>query len=247
MDLPEGTRLRAKGRLVIWCNGTRDPALGPVDYLNTGWSLGGTHGLVYLFNAEEQVIDSIHYGFQVANTSIGRDKNGDWKLLTGPHTGQGQRPPAPHHHRLERGHQRMEHRRRDDDWIELYNPNPLPVDLGGNHLTDDLSFIGRTKFKIPPLNFISPGGFVKWIADGDLSKGGDRLNFSLPTSANGCALYKPAPADFDRKSADHGQTKPGESENARRTARARSSRSPTRPPPAGRTTSRSSRWSSTRC
>ena len=207
---PEGTRLRAKGRLVIWCNGTRDPALGPVDYLNTGWSLGGTHGSVYLFNAEEQVIDSIHYGFQVANTSIGRDKNGDWELLTSPTPGK-----ANALSRLTATASNVVINEwstggRGDDWIELYNPNPLPVDLGGNHLTDDLSSIGRTKFEIPPLTFISPGGFVKWIADGDLSKGGDHLNFSLADLGEQVALYSRSKTLIEK--VQTGQTEPGESE-----------------------------------
>ena len=60
---PAGTRLNANGRLVVWCNGSRDPALGPADYLNTGRSLNGARGTVVLFNASEQVIDRVSYGF----------------------------------------------------------------------------------------------------------------------------------------------------------------------------------------
>ena len=160
-----------------------------MDYLNTGWSLGGTHGSVYLINAEEQVIDSIHYGFQVANTSIGRDKNGDWELLSSLTPGKANALPRLTATASNVVINEWSTGGRGDDWIELYNPNPLPMDLGGNHLTDDLSSIGRTKFEIPPLNFISPGGFVKWIADGDLSKGGDHLNFSLADLGEQVALY----------------------------------------------------------
>ncbi|MGB1726007.1 MAG: lamin tail domain-containing protein, partial [Limisphaerales bacterium] len=157
-----------------------------------------------------QVIDSIHYGFQVANTSIGRDKNGDWELLTSPTPGKANALPRLTATASNVVINEWSTGGRGDDWIELYNPNPLPVDLGGNHLTDDLSSIGRTKFEIPPLNFISPGGFVKWIADGDLSKGGDHLNFSLADLGEQVALYSRSKTLIEK--VQTGQTKPGESE-----------------------------------
>ena len=47
---PEGRKLSAKGRLLVWCNGSRDPELGPSNYLNTGYSLGGTHGALSLIH-----------------------------------------------------------------------------------------------------------------------------------------------------------------------------------------------------
>ncbi|MCP4844419.1 MAG: lamin tail domain-containing protein, partial [Actinomycetia bacterium] len=93
-SFPEGIKLNAKGRLVVWCNGSRDPELGPSNYLNTGRSLNGAHGTVYLFNASEQIIDRLNYGFQVPNLPIGRDKNGDWALLSATTPGRENKLPA---------------------------------------------------------------------------------------------------------------------------------------------------------
>jgi hypothetical protein len=49
------------------------------------------------------------------------------------------------------------------DWFELFNPNPTPVDLGGYHLTDDLA--QPAKFTIPTNTIIAAGGFLLVWAD----------------------------------------------------------------------------------
>ena len=49
------------------------------------------------------------------------------------------------------------------DWIEVYNPGPDLLDLGGLYLTDDLN--DPTQFRIPDNTFISAGGFILFWAD----------------------------------------------------------------------------------
>lgn len=39
-----------------------------------------------------------------------------------------------------------------DDWFEIYNPQTLPVDIGGLYLTDDLS--DPLQFQIRLLSFV---------------------------------------------------------------------------------------------
>jgi hypothetical protein len=51
------------------------------------------------------------------------------------------------------------------DWFELYNPNDTAVNLGGYHLTDNLS--QPTKWQIPPSTLIAPRGFLLVWADDD--------------------------------------------------------------------------------
>jgi hypothetical protein len=45
----------------------------------------------------------------------------------------------------------------DDDFIELYNPHPLPVELSGLYLTDN-PVTQKDKHRIVPLSFIEPNG-----------------------------------------------------------------------------------------
>ncbi|HJN83356.1 MAG TPA: lamin tail domain-containing protein, partial [Verrucomicrobiota bacterium] len=198
-SFPEGIKLNAKGRLVVWCNGSRDPELGPSNYLNTGRSLNGAHGTVYLFNASEQIIDRLNYGFQVPNLPIGRDKNGDWALLSATTPGRENKLPALLAASSNLVINEWMANSRNGDWIELHNPLSLPAKLDGMYLTDDLSSIGRTKFEIPELNFIAAGGFVKWIADGDLAKGGDHVNFSLSSLGEPISLYSRTKSLVDKR------------------------------------------------
>ena len=212
---PEGARLGAKGRLVVWCNGSRDPGLGPADYLNTGHSLNGTHGTVYLFNAVEQIIDRVSYGFQVPDLPIGRDRNGDWTLLSSISPGRENKPPALLATTSRLVINEWMANDRNGDWIELHNPQAMPIRLDGLFLTDDISSIGRTQFEIPELNFIATGGFVKWIADADLAKGGDHVNFSLASLGEPIALYSRTRPNFAQLLVDKveiSQTAPGVSE-----------------------------------
>ena len=65
-----------------------------------------------------------------------------------------------------------------NDFIELYNPSTLPVDIGGLYLTDNPSEYAN-KHLIQPLTFISNGGYISFKADGDTAQGPDHVNFKL--------------------------------------------------------------------
>ena len=209
-SFPDSAKLRVKGRLLVWCNGSRDPALGPADYLNTGRSLNGAYGTVYLFNSDEQIVDRISYGFQAPDRSVGRDKHGDWALLDSPTPGKENKLPATLASPSDLVINEWMANGRGSDWIELHNPQPEPVRMDGLYLTDDISSIGRTKFEITKLNYIAGGGFVKWTADADLAKGGDHVNFSLSSLGEPIALYSRTKSLLDKRLIS--KTIPGESE-----------------------------------
>ena len=63
------------------------------------------------------------------------------------------------------------------DWIEIYNPNPMAMDMGGMYLSDD--FDAPTKFAIPSGVSIPARGYKVFWADGDTTQGSLHTNFSL--------------------------------------------------------------------
>lgn len=81
------------------------------------------------------------------------------------------------------------------DWFELYNPNAEPVNLGGFHLTDNLSV--PTKFAIPPGTLIAPKGFLLVWADENsaqnVATNNDHLhvNFRLSNTGESLGLFAP--------------------------------------------------------
>ena len=73
------------------------------------------------------------------------------------------------------------------DWIELYNPGPIPIDLGGKYLTDDLA--DPTKFRISDNLVIPAGGFVLMYADDDPEQGPLHVGFRLSRNGEHIGLF----------------------------------------------------------
>ncbi len=176
---PTGTIIPAGGYLIVWCDETQPATTNANAELNLGRSLAAEGEQIHLFDPDGQALDSVAFGFQLVDQSVGRTPEG-WRLLAAPTPGRSNAAPAilgstTHLHINEWMAAPVE----GDDWFELYNPAPLPVDLAGLFLTDDPSASGHTNSPIGPLTFVPPLGFVRWIADGQTDKGPNHVNFSL--------------------------------------------------------------------
>jgi outer membrane lipoprotein SlyB len=186
---PASASVPANGYLVVWCDGSRPPSITPGNY-NTGHSLDGESGGAYLFNAQGQVINSVEYGFQVADRPIGLS-GGQWRLLATATPGAVNAAPATlGTNAVLRINEWMANPTSGPDWFELFNPTNLPVELGGLFLTDDPSNVGQRQFRVAPLSFIGPAGFAQWIADGDAEQGRDHVNFSLDAGGESLWLFR---------------------------------------------------------
>ncbi|MEM7117114.1 MAG: CotH kinase family protein [Chloroflexota bacterium] len=73
------------------------------------------------------------------------------------------------------------------DWIEIYNPSPHTVDLGGLMLTDDLT--EPDKFTFSDELSLGPGGFILIYADRDPEQGNLHANFRLSASGETIGLF----------------------------------------------------------
>ena len=190
-----GTNIPAGGSIVVQC----DPLLA-ASATNTGWVPGGDGGVVALYHTLANgggLHDSVAYGRQIPDFSVGRspDGTGPWALcvptraaqntaaglaaLTGIRLNEWLAQPAS-----------------GADFLELYNPGALPVALGGNYLTDQLT--NKSKHLIPPLSFIAGSGAARWqawIADNSGATPG-HVNFTLDPG-EGLGLYTPAGTALD--------------------------------------------------
>lgn len=185
---PSNTIVPANGYLIIWCDGDR-PASLAANNLNTGRSLDGETGGAYLFNAQGQLVNSIEYGFQVADLPVGLT-GGSWRLLAAVTPGSANASPAPlGTNRVLRINEWMPNPADGDDWFELFNSTNRPVELSGLTLTDDPTTIGFAQFRIPPLSFIGANEFVKWVADGNAGDRRNHVNFSLNDAGEFLGLY----------------------------------------------------------
>jgi len=188
---PAGTTLAPGAYLVVYAN-SQDATSG----FHLGFALGQQGDEIYLLQPAASggaVLDSVKFGLQLANLSIGRMGNsGDWRL-TQPTFGAvnilqslgttaalkinewfaASEPPLT------------------EDYVELYNPSSSPVALEGLYLSDQP--LGRPKqHQIAPISFIGPGGFVSLTADGQADAGAEHLNFRLTSEVGSIGLFDPA-------------------------------------------------------
>jgi hypothetical protein len=159
--------------------------------LHLGFSLKQEGDEIFLFHASGRLVDSVRFGPQVADLSIGRLAAGAWGLTRPTFGTNNVAQPTGDPHIL-----KINEWLADgvtpyaDDFIELFNPNPLPVSLGGLFLTDNP--IGAPNLhEIAPLSFIAGGGFAVFIADGQIDNGPEHVDFQLSPEQGMIGLSAP--------------------------------------------------------
>ncbi len=70
-----------------------------------------------------------------------------------------------------------------DDWIEIYNPGPQTLDLGGMYLTDDLGH--PTQWPFPPATLLGPNSYLLVWADENVLDNPNGLHANFKLSAGG--------------------------------------------------------------
>src|SRR5437764_14728406 len=74
-----------------------------------------------------------------------------------------------------------------DDFLELYNPGALPVQLSGLFFTENPAH-WPNESRIPALSFIGTNGYLEFKADGNADQEADHLNFNLQSERRIIAL-----------------------------------------------------------
>ncbi len=196
--IPTGTVIPAGEFLVIHANRV-DGTTG----LHSGFALDRDGESIYLFDSADNgglLIDMVRFGAQLNSRSIGRaghDQNFALMLPTPGSTNSGPLPLGPSDQLKINEWLSSNGIRFDNDFVELYNPNGLPVSIGGMALSDDPnSRPGR--HTIAELSFVEAGGFVKFIADDDRGQGPAHLNFALSKLQDEIGLFNRAGEEIDR-------------------------------------------------
>ncbi len=185
---PPSTIIAPNGYLLIKCDGTTPATTTPGNF-NLGKSLSGESGGVYLFNANQQLVNSVEYGPQVRDLPIGLS-GGQWRLLSAATAGAANAPAvALGDHFALRINEWMPLPILGADWFELYNVTNRPVDLSTIALSDDPSLAGRNKFRPAALSFIGANGYVQWMADNNPGQGRHHVNFALDAEGESLLLY----------------------------------------------------------
>jgi len=186
---PSGASIPARGYLVVYANN----ADGTPGY-HLGFNLSGGGETLYLFNAASAggaLIDSVSFGLQLTDLSVGRLADGNW-TLTEPTFGSANRAAELGDPRLLTINEWLANAQApfEEDFVELLNTDALPVALGGLYLTDN--WLGwPARHTVPPLTFMAGNSYLALIADGNAGAGADHLNFSLTSEDGAIAILLP--------------------------------------------------------
>ncbi len=183
--IPGGTILNAQSFVKFRFN-----ADAPASTTNAGFALKANGGGVFLFNKLADggsLLSSVAYGLQAADFSIGRIPNGsaNWTLNI-PTLASGNLVATLGNPLLLKLNEWMANPSSGQDYFEVFNPNPQPVDLSRFYLTDTLA--NRIKHQLPALSYLGVGedAYQEFVADSLPTSGADHVNFSL--AAGGEAL-----------------------------------------------------------
>ncbi len=184
---PPGTTIAPDGYLVLYA-GDPDGTSG----IHLGFSLDNDGDGVFLFDASVQgsgLLDSISFGMQAPGASIGRLQPGlEWSLNMATPGAANQRAGTGNPAGLKLNEWLANNQLVfEDDFLEIYNPDPLPVELSGFFLTDDLAGV-PTKHIIAPLSFIPGGGFVSFVSREGSGMRANHLDFNLSRLLDDLAL-----------------------------------------------------------
>ncbi len=187
---PSGAKIGPGAFAVVECDPNRPLSFS--GQWNSGRALNPRSGAAYLFDASGRIVDSVQFGFQIVDQSIGRIGT-NWALLKTPTAGRVNSTATGLGSRTNlRLNEWMAAGPSHEEWCELYNGDLLPVRLDGLILTDDPSLAGESKFPLAPLSFVSGKNWIVLETDKNVAAGSDHANFGLDDLGETIRLYDSA-------------------------------------------------------
>lgn len=179
---PAGTKIPARGFVSV----TLDPAA------LVGFGLKASGDSVHLFDQNGFHVETVTFGLQTADLTIGRVPDGSdtWALTSPTFGGTNAAVALAPVSGLKINEWMADPASGEDDYFEIYNTATNPVALAGLILQD----AGAITTTIPALSFIGVGinGFQAFIADDDVAAGADHVAFKLGAGGDSLTLFNPA-------------------------------------------------------
>jgi hypothetical protein len=192
---PFGTTLGAGEYLLVFADTS-----GSTNGLHLGFTLNASGHAVYLYDSIVNggaLLDSISFGLQLEDISIGRLPSGGWGL-TYPTLGSAN-VAYPVGDPLSAGlkiNEWLTDETVGNDFVEIYNRFGAPVDIGGCWFSDTPASAAMLH-QIPALSFLPASSYFPFVADGDAEEGADHLSFKLSPDQGAIAFFSPGGALID--------------------------------------------------
>ncbi len=196
---PDSTTIPAKGFLVFWAD--NDPEQG-VLHLDIKLTASGEDVGLVQYRNEAVFLDSYTFGAQTPNESIGRfpDGTGSWRNMTVPTPGRANSANVSEqisgifiNEILARNSQVFPDENGEyTDWVEIYNINNEPINLGGLYLTDNLDEpnLYLIPDSEPSTTTIEAHGYLIFRPDANAQLGPLHTNFQLAGAGEAVGIYQ---------------------------------------------------------
>ena len=194
---PAGSSVPANGYLVVFCNPLLAASTTNVANMNAGFGLNTAGDRIFLFKKLADgsgLQDSVVFGQQVPDRSIGRIANGVGGFALNVATrGASNTAAGLGAISTVKINEWLAAPTIAPGWFELFNSGAAPVLLSGNYLTDNLT--NRIKYLIPPLTFIGGTGNAgnsRWLqlfADNDNGATPNHVNFTLNSAGEAIGIF----------------------------------------------------------
>jgi hypothetical protein len=208
---PDLTTIPPQGFILLWAD--KETAQGPlhVDIKLSG--SGEQIGLAMLDGATPVYIDSLTFGAQVNDISFGRFPDGSSVFRTFSAATPGsknivvQQPKNLYINEFLAGNTsgNTDEFGEHNAWIEIYNKNTQPVDIGGLYLTNNLA--NATLYQIPSgqpnATTIPANGFILLWADNQTIQGPLHLGFTLGPTSGEIGLVEKVGTDINYIDSTH--------------------------------------------
>ncbi len=180
------------GALVVIHFLTRKPSGLPASELVLAADLPDEGASIQVLSASEQVLDQLSYGPQLLGRSVGQADSGIALLL--------ETTPAKENAAIAtislgssvRINEWYASGKGTNEFVELVNPDALPVNLAGWILTDDPTIRGSTNNPLGPLTFISANGFLQFRTSDTVDGRSRQLPFGLDALGETLRLINPS-------------------------------------------------------
>jgi len=189
---PAGVTMNPGDHLVLWADSESGTS-----GIHLGFGFDTQGDQVYLYDRDGGLLDSVVFGHQLPDSSIGRvGSDADWRLAV-PTLGQanvalplGDPVTVRINEWLAGAEVLFVH-----DFIELHNPSDWPVNIGAYHLTDNPT-TQPDKHEIRSLSFIEGQGFAVFQVNDEDNPG--QVSFGLSTDGEMIGLLDPNQQVVDR-------------------------------------------------
>jgi len=177
---PELTTIPAKGHILLWAD--KSPELGPL-HLPFSLSADGEDIGLFQYNGVRYLtLNSFSYKTIRKDFSQGRASDGssEWVQFAYPTPGASNKAIVPEpisnvfiNEIASVNNSLKDNAGETEDWIELYNANDFPVNVGGLFITDTTGdpFVCRIPAAQPDSTTIPAKGYITFWADKDINQG----------------------------------------------------------------------------